>query len=962
MKLLRLRVGGFGALKGQWEFATDRVNVVLDDNERGKSSLLAAVAAALYGLDDDRRSHRVLTPLERWRPWNGGEYRVALDLECASGPYTIARDFEAGHVSVFDRSGREVTASFLEGRDEYPIGKKLIGLDRVEFEKCAWLVQGELDGVVPGDEKARRASTLKSRLENAADSHIGDTNASEALKVLDRALRQYEVVELGFTGTVDNAIVRLEAKLASVEVERRELDARLLEAQSPLEELHHLAEQEQALQERVRALESERRAGHAADLRRQLQDQDEARSEVERLEAEAAGLAGSATLSPNAEGELRDTIARHEEAVRGVEALESRRREEIEREREAIERERRELARYDGFTGEDADRCVAHASELRQLLMQDALLRHQVFELRDALAAQGYVPEQIQDLQQRFGALPAESVQLLRQQAELNAQFQGEALQHERQRSEATEMLREIESERTARRHPGLVLLVVGVTAMVGGVTAQLVLDGMRTVGLGLVVGGFVAAAVGALLVGLGAGWRRDEHEEAYASLMTAQTRINELHGRRMRNEAGLAELAGIMGYRDSVELLHQFAQYVRLADDAGPLLRAQEQLAINDGRRQQVFEQTRPLLAIVDAASVTPELLDRIAQDARRSLAARQRLADLERGFGWVEEERRALEATAIAMHEKAVGLVTSAGIPFEAPLGWPHHVAELKRRVDGRMRLAMVTDELIPAARRRLQPETEVAARRRQLEMLLVSGELPETSRTSAEIDAELQDTRSRLDDTRRRRGDLRVEVEELWRTHAQRSPEVELELDRFSRALERARLFKAAVARAHEAINRVATDTHRKWADFLNDRVAALLQSFGTSVGGLRFGEDLDFSVQMATGPMVSRGKAHLQLSSGARDQLYLAVRLAIGEFLSRGGETLPLLADDVFATSDDDRLRTGLRALIDSAAAGHQVLYATCHRSRLVSLQQSAPEWFRDRIHVLDLYAGLGATGR
>jgi hypothetical protein len=962
MKLVNLRIGGFGALQGEWTFAPDRVNVVLDDNERGKSSLLAAGVAALYGLDADRRSHRVVTPLERWRPWNGGAYRVALDLECASGPYTIARDFEAGHVSVFDRTGREVTASFLEGRDEYPIGKKLLGLDRVEFEKCAWLIQGELDGVVPGDEKARRASTLKSRLENAADTHIGDTNASEALKVLDRALRQYEVVELGFTGTVDNAIVRLEAKLASAEVERRELDARLLHAQSPLEELHHLAEQEQSLQERVRALESERRAGHAADLRRQLQDQDEALAEVARLEAEAASLAESASLSPNAEGELRDTIARHEEAVRGVEALESRRREEIDREREAIDRERRELAPYDGFTSEDADRCVAHASELRQLLMQDALLRHQVFELRDALAAQGYVPEQIQELQQRFGALPAESVQLLRQQAELNAQFQGEALQHERQRSEATETLREIESERTARRNPGLVLLVLGVTTMVGGVTAQLVLEGMRVVGLGLVGGGFVAAAVGALLVGLGAGHRRDEHEEAYEALMTAQSRVNELHSRRMRNEAGLAELAGIMGYRDSVELLHQFSQYVRLADDAGPLLRAQEQLAVNDGRRQQVFEQTRPLLALTGATTVSPELLDRIAQDARRSLAARQRFADLERGFGWVEEERRSLEATALAMHEKAVRLVESAGITFEAALGWPHHVAELKRRVDGRVRHAMVADELIPAARRRLQPEAEIASRRRQLEMLLVSGELPETSRTSGEIDGDLQDTRARLDDTRRRRADLRVEVEELWRNHAQRSPEVDLERDRFGLALERARLFKAAVQRAHEAIERVATDTHRKWADFLNDRVAAILQSFGTSVGGLRFGEDLDFSVQMLSGPMVSRGKAHLQLSSGARDQLYLAVRLAIGEFLSRGGETLPLLADDVFATSDDERLRTGLRALIESAAAGHQVLYATCHRSRLENLQQSAPEWFRDRIHLLDLRTGSGTTAR
>jgi hypothetical protein len=56
--------------------------------------------------------------------------------------------------------------------------------------------------VVPGDEKARRASTLRARLENAADTHIGDTNASEALRVLDESLRRFDAHELEFTGTV----------------------------------------------------------------------------------------------------------------------------------------------------------------------------------------------------------------------------------------------------------------------------------------------------------------------------------------------------------------------------------------------------------------------------------------------------------------------------------------------------------------------------------------------------------------------------------------------------------------------------------------------------------------------------------------------------------------------------------------------------------------------------------------
>ena len=233
--------------------------------------------------------------------------------------------------------------------------------------------------------------------------------------------------------------------------------------------------------------------------------------------------------------------------------------------------------------------------------------------------------------------------------------------------------------------------------------------------------------------------------------------------------------------------------------------------------------------------------------------------------------------------------------------------------------------------------------------------------SARSSTEIELEVKQTRSKLEETQRRRADVRVEVEEVWRRHAQRRPDLGQQQERLGRAIERARKFKQSVEIARDTIQRVAMDTHRKWADFLNERVAGILGSFGSSVEGLRFGEDLDFSVQLDGGPLVSRGKAHAQLSAGARDQLYLAVRLAISEFLSRGTEPLPLLLDDVFATSDDLRLRAGMRALIESFGAGHQLLLTTCHRSRMLEMQRLDPELYRDHVHWVDLGVGMGVDG-
>ena len=129
MKLLRLKVEGFGALKGEFTFDPGRVTLLVDDNERGKSTLLAAIAAALYGLEDSKRTHRVLTPLDRWRPWDGGAFRVELEVEGDRERLTITRDFERGTVAVWNAHGQEVTAEFKEGKDQYPVGRRLSGLD-----------------------------------------------------------------------------------------------------------------------------------------------------------------------------------------------------------------------------------------------------------------------------------------------------------------------------------------------------------------------------------------------------------------------------------------------------------------------------------------------------------------------------------------------------------------------------------------------------------------------------------------------------------------------------------------------------------------------------------------------------------------------------------------------------------------------------------------------------------------
>ena len=967
MKFLRLKADGFGALRGEFRFDPDRLNLVVDENERGKSTLLAAVTAALYGLDVDRRSHRVLTPVDRWRPWDGGSYRLELELEHEGENLTIRRDFERGTVEVWTAGGQDVSERFRDGKDTWPVGQHLFGLNVWEFEKCALVRQGELESVVPADEKGRRSSTLHARLESAADATVGDTNATEAVQVLEAAASAYNCPELGSTMKVETAIQRLEARRASLEGEVAALERDFEKLAGPFDELVRLGEREDKTRAGLSKADSERREAMIAEVRRQLGEHDERRRELEELREEAVDLSSASKLPKNAEVELRDTVARLEEAQRNLEQLEARRDEERARERESLQAELESLKAYASCTAEDADKLVAVASEIRRLAEQDSRARSTVFELRDSLAGQGHVPERLQFLSSRFKTLPEGKQKILRGQFDMQLQYQTEVAELEKTRTESTETLREVDSMRNARRSPGWLLMAFGLGATIAGV----VLLGLRlqlVVWISLVASGGAVLATGIWLLRTGARLREADRETALHRLSDAQRRLNQLRVQRAEGEKTLNETSRALGYRDAIELIRDWNEYVRLSEESTPVVRAQESLSTLEAQRKNALKEATTVLARAGGGTPDPARLERVAAGIRLHLAASQRLAEMEKSWEWVDEEKASAEVAARELRDRAVQVLKGAGIAHDPARSWSEQIDDLSGRARGRSRHVTLVDELIPQAERRLLPDKTLAELRSQLDLLVAerrksapegapgpSSALAPAVRAQAEIEVEARQHREELDKVQRERADLRLKVEEAWRRHHVEHPEKLAELERTTQALERVKRFRQAVQIAQETIQQVAQETHRRWADYLNRRVAEILRAMGNYVEELRFGEDLDFSLKFANGQPAARSRALLQLSTGSRDQLYLALRLAISEFLSRGVVPVPLLVDDAFATSDDERARTGMRMLLDHVSRQHQVIFVTCHRQRCVSFAEQEPELYAERVHWLDAHA-------
>jgi uncharacterized protein YhaN len=92
-----------------------------------------------------------------------------------------------------------------------------------------------------------------------------------------------------------------------------------------------------------------------------------------------------------------------------------------------------------------------------------------------------------------------------------------------------------------------------------------------------------------------------------------------------------------------------------------------------------------------------------------------------------------------------------------------------------------------------------------------------------------------------------------------------------------------------------------------------------------------DELDQPVLVGLRPNGERLRVEA-MSTGTRDQLYLALRLATLDHYVESSEPLPFIVDDILIQFDDDRSRATLEALVDFSAKTQVILFT--HHERVV----------------------------
>ena len=113
--------------------------------------------------------------------------------------------------------------------------------------------------------------------------------------------------------------------------------------------------------------------------------------------------------------------------------------------------------------------------------------------------------------------------------------------------------------------------------------------------------------------------------------------------------------------------------------------------------------------------------------------------------------------------------------------------------------------------------------------------------------------------------------------------------------------------------------------RFAPLISQEAGRILKGLtGGRYTGIYFDRDLRFSVQPASD---LEPRALEYLSEGTKNQVYLAVRLAICRLALPGEDPCPLILDDVLLTFDDTRARRAMEMLL-ALSGERQILMFTC----------------------------------
>lgn len=224
MVIKSLKIDGYGKLHGVTVLFSQGFNMIYGPNETGKSTLVRCLVSLLYGQNALNRDG--LNEKDLMVPWDGSPYRASLEYELNDGgKFRVTRDFNTGNVTVINLGTKEdVTPSFSRDSDDEPrFAVEHLGLEKNCFVSTVLIQQNEMS-------KLESRKDITRKILSIVDKSGGDTGYIDGINKLKAAAEEIGSDEVPWTPLGKLAMVVSSREDAIRETEKKKKEVEKLEA------------------------------------------------------------------------------------------------------------------------------------------------------------------------------------------------------------------------------------------------------------------------------------------------------------------------------------------------------------------------------------------------------------------------------------------------------------------------------------------------------------------------------------------------------------------------------------------------------------------------------------------------------------------------------------------------------------------------------------------------------------
>ena len=182
MQLKNLQINGFGKIEDINVNLKNGINLIIGENESGKSTFTEFIKGIFYGISRNKNG-KEYSDYERFKPWNDKNFSGKLVYTMDDNEFVVYRDFNRNNAKIYDKNGTEVTALFNKDKSRgAEIGIEHLKMDEDTFENSVFIKQKEIKV------NSLSQNTMIQKLTNIIQSGEEDVSYETTIKKLEKIL------------------------------------------------------------------------------------------------------------------------------------------------------------------------------------------------------------------------------------------------------------------------------------------------------------------------------------------------------------------------------------------------------------------------------------------------------------------------------------------------------------------------------------------------------------------------------------------------------------------------------------------------------------------------------------------------------------------------------------------------------------------------------------------------------